>query len=312
MQTRARATSWGIGALLVYSSGVGFALSTGRDVAQKVLPSVVLIVMEDVSGQPLALGSGFLIANDLIATNHHVIQGAAGGYAKGVGQEKKVRLSGIVGTDPVADLALLKLAEPKSPAVVLGDDTALEPGDEIFAIGNPLGLEGSISQGIVSGVRQFAGHKLFQITAPISPGSSGGPVVGATGKVVGIAVGTFTDGQNVNFAIHVSALTALLRSTRQSPVTSFDPSRSGTARPLAGIGPSGLDEILVSDFRWTEEYGYTVAYAISITNKLRVTISDVKVRAMFLTAIESRSTSKISHAPGTVLAASHLASQNDA
>ena len=221
----------------------------------------------------------------MVATNYHVIEGAAGGYAKGVGQERKVRLLGTVGTDPKRDLAVLKLAEPKSPAVLLGDDASLEPGDEVFAIGNPQGLEGTISQGIVSGVRTLASDRLIQITAPISPGSSGGPVVGNDGRVVGIAVGTFSEGQNLNFAIPVSALSTLLGTTHQAPVSHFSASGVRSSSVASGIGRTGYDAIGVSNFTWTwdllEDNG---EYSISVINKLNVPISDVRILFIFFDA----------------------------
>src|SRR5205814_3847452 len=74
-------------------------------------------------------------------------------------------------------------------------------GDAVYAIGNPIGLEGTFSQGVVSGVRAFGSDRLLQITAPISPGSSGGPVLDQTGTVVGVSVMSIVTGQNLNFAI---------------------------------------------------------------------------------------------------------------
>ena len=77
----------------------------------------------------------------------------------------------------------------------------LRIGERIYALGNPLGLEGTISEGIISNVRQYGSSRLIQITAPISPGSSGGPVINGRGKVVGVVRGTLSEGQNVNFAV---------------------------------------------------------------------------------------------------------------
>jgi len=83
-------------------------------------------------------------------------------------------------------------------------------GDEVFVVGNPYGLEGTLSQGIMSGLRSVGPDSLLQITAPISPGSSGGQVLNSQGEVIGVAVATLTDGQNLNFAIPVSYLKAFL------------------------------------------------------------------------------------------------------
>jgi S1-C subfamily serine protease len=83
-------------------------------------------------------------------------------------------------------------------------------GDKVYAVGNPLGLEGTFSEGIISGMRFIGGHATMQITAPISPGSSGGPILDGSGSVIGVAVATFKNGQNLNLAIPVGYVSRLL------------------------------------------------------------------------------------------------------
>jgi len=92
----------------------------------------------------------------------------------------------------------------------LYEDEQPDIGEKIYAIGNPSGLSGTISEGIVSGIRTLEQKKLIQITAPISPGSSGGPVINNFSQVIGVAVGTLTSGQNLNFAIPASYVKKLL------------------------------------------------------------------------------------------------------
>jgi len=166
--------------------------------------------MEDANSQPVSLGSGFFVKDDIVATNLHMIEGAARGYAKIVGQKPKYEIVGIVGIDTQRDLALLKITGVRAPSLTFGDINQVAVGDEVYAIGNPQGLEGTFSQGIVSSIRQVGSDILFQITAPISPGSSGGPVLNAQGKVIGIAVATFKGGQNLNFAIPATYLATFL------------------------------------------------------------------------------------------------------
>ena len=143
-------------------------------IARDAFPSVVLITMEDQRGQPLKLGSGFFVEANTVATNFHVIEGAAAGYAKIVGQPKKLTIAGIVATDPLHDLALLQVDSSPTTYLLVMPVLSVNVGDTVYAIGNPLGLEGSFSQGMVSSVRVLGSDRLLQITAAISPGSSGG------------------------------------------------------------------------------------------------------------------------------------------
>lgn len=205
---------------------------TAAEIAQRAFPTVVMLVVEDEDGRPLGLGSGFFVCNDVIATNHHVIKNAAQVYAKLVDQEKKYTIEGIVADDSKNDLALLKVdtvnmlnarqANSEKP-LVIGEIEKVAVGDTVYAVGNPKGLEGTFSQGIVSGFREYKEKHLIQITAPISPGSSGGPVLNDKGEVIGVAVGTLVEGQNLNFAIPVSYLGGLLN--RMKPVSSFAANR---------------------------------------------------------------------------------------
>lgn len=179
-----------------------------QQIAKKAFESTVLLVIEDANGQPVSLGSGFFISEGVIASNLHVVEGASRGYAKIVGQRAKFVIEGTVGIDQKRDLVLLKISAPRTPTLSLGDSDAVQVGEPIYAVGNPQGLEGTFSQGIVSSIRQVGSDKILQITAPIWPGSSDGPVLNAKGDVIGVAVATFRGGQNLNFAIPSNYLRA--------------------------------------------------------------------------------------------------------
>lgn len=176
--------------VLVLSLSVFSALEalTPQQIAQKTFPSVVLLVMEDANGQPVSMGSGFFVRDGVIATALHITERAARGYAKIVRQKGKYDILGTQGTDEARDLVLLAVDGAKARSLSLGESGEVAVGDEVYVVGNPLGLEGTFSQGIVSSVRQVDSDTLLQITAPVSPGSSGGPVLNSDGKVVGIAV----------------------------------------------------------------------------------------------------------------------------
>lgn len=186
---------------------------SARQIAQRAFPSVVVLVTEDARGQPSSLGSGFFVDQDVVATNYHVIEGATRVYARIIGQERELEVLETVAVDEQSDLALVRLAAKARP-LPLSKPSQMRVGDAVYVVGNPEGLEGTFSGGIVSALR---GNKYIQITAPISHGSSGGPVLNRLGEVVGVAVGTIENGQNLNFAIPVSQLSTLRSRARSAP-----------------------------------------------------------------------------------------------
>jgi hypothetical protein len=168
--------------------------------------SVFLIYVNDASGTPTALGSGFLVAPQLLVTNHHVVEGGEPVLAVG---PARIPLK-IVSIDTVNDLAIVSVGTSLTSTPLPLASGESKPGEQVYTIGNPQGLEKTISQGIISGLRELDGRKLIQITAPISHGSSGGPVLNIKGEVVGVAVGILENGQNLNFAVPFDYVRALL------------------------------------------------------------------------------------------------------
>ncbi len=163
--------SFSFALLSVYSCSV--EAQSAIVATQKGFPSLVLLVMEDAQGQPLSLGSGFLVRPGVVATNMHVVSGASRGWAKLVGQSKRSVIDGVVAIDEENDLALLAVsAIASAPSLRLADSTRITVGEEVFALGNPLGLEGTVSSGIISGIRTAGTTSFIQITAPISPAAA--------------------------------------------------------------------------------------------------------------------------------------------
>lgn len=172
------------------------------ELVRRVKPSAVAIETFGAKGEKLSRGSGFFVSADKIITNRHVIENA---------QKVEIRLmngktfpaKGVVAVDGEGDLALLQAEIPPESAAPLGIEKATpQEGESVVVIGNPFGLEGSVSNGIVSAVREIAGYgRIIQITAPISPGSSGSPVVNMRGQVIGIATLQAAEGQSLNFAV---------------------------------------------------------------------------------------------------------------
>jgi S1-C subfamily serine protease len=121
--------------------------------------------MEDANGQPLSLGSGFFVRDGAIATNLHVVEGAARGYAKHVGEKTKYNIEGITAVDAGRDLVVLQVSSGRSQALLLANSDVVQVGESVYTVGNPRGLEGTFSQGIVSSIREVGADRLLQITA---------------------------------------------------------------------------------------------------------------------------------------------------
>ena len=180
--------------------------------------AVVSIVMSDKEGHPVALGSGFLISKDgWIITNYHVIKRGTSAVIK-FPDGRLFPIDGVLAADKDRDVAIIKAHGNDFRALTLGDSDLLQKGEEVVAIGSPLGLESTPSNGLFGGIRAIEKEgKFLQITAPISPGSSGGPLFNMAGEVVGITTLQFTEGQNLNFAIPINDVKPIRASVAANP-----------------------------------------------------------------------------------------------
>ncbi|MCK4850384.1 MAG: serine protease [Phycisphaerae bacterium] len=172
-------------------------------IIKRIQPSTVVVLTYDEKGEPIAQGSGFFVSRaGHIITNRHVLEAASRAEIK-TSQGKVYPISHIIAEDKEGDLVLASVDIPASSVQPLKlSDTIPQVGQRVVVIGNPLGFEGTVSDGIVSAVRDIpAFGKIIQISAPISPGSSGSPVMDMKGRVIGIATFLMTEGQNLNFAI---------------------------------------------------------------------------------------------------------------
>ena len=212
-------------ALLVLVGANPAHAQTAQEIASSALRATLLLTMEDTDGQPLRFGSGFLVGDGKVASSYHVVEGAPRGYANFVGQKTKYDLRDVVAVDPERDLVVIEISASGVPVLPLGNSDTVQVGDVVYTVGNPQRWEGTFSQGIVSSIREFQFGTVLQITAPISPGSSGGPVLNSAGEVIGIAVSTVRDGQNLNFAVPANYLAALLErssSTKPAAISRYD------------------------------------------------------------------------------------------
>ena len=187
-------------------------VSIEQQIAQKALASTVLILTTDATGDPMALGSGFFISDDQVVSNWHVVEGATTAYALSVDERTRYKIDGILAMNPKQDLVILKISGEGSP-LPLGDSNIAQIGESIYVTGNPKGWTGTFSIGVISSFQMRYAGKRIQITAPVSPGSSGGPVLNDKGEVIGVvyAVHGGPDAQNLNLAIPVNYLKALLK-----------------------------------------------------------------------------------------------------
>jgi hypothetical protein len=168
-------------------------------------PSVCTIITRDERGNNLALGSGFVFgASDEVVTNLHVIAGAAQALIK-CGDRQGTVLE-VIRYQPDIDLVLIRTDLTETVPLQRSAQTSVAPGSTVYALGSPLGLEGTITPGMASGVHEIKGVPYLQISAPISHGNSGGPVLDRYGLVIGVAVGSLEEGQNLNFALPIELL----------------------------------------------------------------------------------------------------------
>src|SRR5262252_87655 len=223
---RYRSRAWwsALSLLLAYGCAGTMARAEGQrscneslpDIFDRVSPAVVSISATSINPYRLServshvTGSGILIdPSGLILTNAHL---AYGRQSIAVTLDDGTRLlATLVGADPIFDLALLRIPKPSDgvlPTVALGDSDRTRVGDEVLAIGNPLGLDQTLTRGIVSGMNRILPETpfsllepLIQTDAPINPGNSGGPLVNRCGEVIGINTAVISDAQNIGFAV---------------------------------------------------------------------------------------------------------------
>jgi len=194
-----------VGVLVVQASMPCFARPhtipqdlTPQQIAARALPAVVRLTVRDQSGTPSASGSGIVVGTNLIITCWHVINGAhtvTANFSDG----RSESVPGTICVDRIHDVALLSVPTGRVKPLPLGPVPPLGAG--VVAIGNPEGLSGTVSAGLVSGVRMFESTRVVQTTAPISPGSSGGALLDARARVIGVVKAYYVEGQNLNFAV---------------------------------------------------------------------------------------------------------------
>lgn len=236
------------------------------ELVRRVKPSVVSVLTYDAKGEPLISGSGFFVRAGEVVTNMHVIKGAHRVEIHTLeGKGRTYPVAGALAVDDEADLALLKVDLPADRSRPLTMTTALpDEGEQVFVIGNPLRLEGSVSDGIVSAVREVPDlGRIIQVTAPVSHGNSGSPLFNMHGEVIGIVTVKVTNGQNINLALGVSRIVAL----HGAEPMAFD---QIALKSKAGSQPEALAELWYRggiDSLWLGNYDNALNYFETAANR---------------------------------------------
>jgi hypothetical protein len=248
--------------LFLFLATPAFSQESLPDLVRRVKPQVVAIATYDSQGEALMTGSGFFLRPGQVVTNLHVIRGAQRCEIKTLdGKGRVFPVAGTIALDEEGDLALLKVEMPadrprtSTLASVLPDE-----GEQIVVIGNPLKLEGSVTNGIVSAVREVPNvGKIIQITAPISHGNSGSPVFNMKGQVVGVVTVKVTNGQNINLAIG-AARVEQLRPGQLRSIAAL-PARERLSDTAESSYRTGLDSL------WLGNYDNAIGYFETAANR---------------------------------------------
>ena len=236
------------------------------DLIRRVKPSVVSVMTYDAKDQSLISGTGFFVRPGEVVTNLHVIRGAHRVEIHTLeGKGRTYAVKGTLAVDDEADVALLSVDVPAERSRVVTFAAALpEEGEQVFVIGNPLRLEGSVSNGIVSAVREVPNvGQIVQITAPVSHGNSGSPLFNMRGQVVGIVTVKVTNGQNINLALGAARIAGLAR----GGLRSFD---EVNARNKSITQPEVLAELWYRggiDSLWLGNYDSALNYFETAANR---------------------------------------------
>jgi len=223
---------------------------------KRVDPSTVLIKTYDESGEALKQGSGFFItAKGDVITCHHVLEGATRAEVK-MGDGRIYRVKEVIAEDKEADIVRISVDVPANTVCPLRVTTSLpEVGEKVIVIGSPLGLEKTVSDGIVSAVREIPGFgNIIQISAPVSPGSSGSPVVNIRGEVIGLATRQVPEGQNLNFAMPGERIAKLKPKKTQSLAEWSKGTAGNWISSSEGLYFTGLN------YLWGEDYEKALPY----------------------------------------------------
>lgn len=209
------------------------------EIARAQSQAIVIIEALDERGSVTGQGSGFIVtASGAVITNLHVVRGAVTVRVK-LSNGDVYKTADLVEVDDQKDIAILKLKGFKLPIVALGDSDKVEVGDAIIVISSPEGLTNSLSTGVISGMRRLDTHRIFQITAPISQGSSGGALFDASGELIGIVTYVLKSGQNINFAVPINYARGMIGEGVKLTLAQLQPAPQARLEPAPNLLDAG-------------------------------------------------------------------------
>lgn len=216
----------------------------------KLAPSVLRVVAFDAAGKPFKMGSAVVVGKETVLTNCHVVAQAA---RFTVGHDNVSIVARLQYVDPARDMCQLTVPNLTAPAVALGDSSTLAVGQHVYALGNPKGLDLTLSDGMVSALRKDANDQLaaIQTTAPISHGSSGGGLFDDEGRLIGLTSAGIEAGQNLGFAVPINWM-------RDLPARSAVAARNANQAPAHVQPPAPPARADINDTSKLDSFGPSV------------------------------------------------------
>jgi S1-C subfamily serine protease len=238
---------------------------TTAQIADLATPSVVIVENFNEDGEKAGQGSGYVYTADgTIITNYHVVRGAKSVSVR-IPNKGSLQVDSLLGYSIENDVAAVQVSDTSLTALATEQAQQVKVGDRVVAIGAPLGLESTVSEGIVSALRDAAGTHIIQTTASISPGSSGGPLLNEYGKVIGLTTAHVRDGQSLNFVVASTHITDLLSHRRRMSLeemlseTQVSQSLSGSTISVPARNAVQLPFAITGQQGATLEGSYTVS-----------------------------------------------------
>ncbi len=252
-------------------------------IAREQSQAVVIIEALDDRGSVVGQGSGFIVTpSGAIVSNLHVVQGAAALRVK-LPSGDVYKTADLVDVDDAKDIAIIKIKGFKLPTVSLGDSDKAETGDAIVAISSPEGLVNSLTTGVISGVRRLDTHRVFQVTAPISRGSSGGALFNSDGEVIGIVTYLLKSGQNINFALPVNYARGMISDQVTTTLAKLQPP---VQSPVHRESESKAQEIYNTDQPIQEQIVVAARGKLGLSHQSPVFVRPDEALALFYRLVE--------------------------
>ncbi len=226
---------------LFLSQRICFSQDSISRLAEKYKTSVVAVIAVDQENRTIRTGSGFFVDRQgVIATSHHVLEGAASAMVR-LGDREEGEVMDILSDDPDCDLLMAKTSLKNTSPIAFGDSSRIAEGEEVLIIGHSPGWERILSAGHILGSRRAANLELLQISAPLLAGCSGAPVLNKKGEVLGVAAAFADLSKELNFAVPIHYLRTL-----KPALTNWKSLREKSVKFQASMADATVTEILVT------------------------------------------------------------------